>query len=49
MVFRQTRLGQTEYNFEVVDALLCDWQLIKLVPLHGLGFALKFGNELLVP
>jgi hypothetical protein len=24
------RLGQTEYNFEVVDALLCDWQLIEL-------------------
>ena len=25
------------------------WQLIELFPLHGLGFALKFGNELLVP
>jgi hypothetical protein len=35
--------------FGVVDALLCDWQLIELFPLHRLGFALKFGNELLVP
>jgi len=29
---RQTRLGQTEYNFQVVDTLLCDWQLIELFP-----------------
>ena len=46
---RQMRLGQTEHNFQVVDTLLCDWQLIELFPLHGLGFALKFGNKLLVP
>jgi hypothetical protein len=47
---KATLLGQTEYNFEVVDALLCDWQLTELFrSIVCLGFALSSGTNFWFP